>query len=200
MDFLGEPLLGHTIRYALKNKDLLDEIIVSTDDPAIKEVAMGYGVKVLDRPEHLATDTASTASVLKHAVGELGETDTVVLLQVTNPLRPVSLLKDALQAFHEMKADSLITVSPNLQKFGRITEGKFVPFNYTFGQRSQDMEPLYFENGLLYISKTSIIKEGRILGDLNHPFVVDHPFGSVDIDVEDDLSWAEFVWKKHYEG
>lgn len=199
MDFMGEPLLAHSIRFALDNLKLLDEIAVSTDDPEIKKVAQHYGVKVINRPPELATDTATTASVLQHAIGEMPDSDNVVLLQVTNPLRPTDLLKDAMKAYVEMGADSLITVTPNLQKLGRISEGRFQPYNYRFGQRSQDMEPLFYENGLLYITRSSLIKQGKILGDHNHPFVVNHPFGTVDIDEEEDLSWAEFVWRRYYE-
>ena len=66
-----------------------------------------------------------------------------------------------------------------------------------WGQRSQDIEPLYFENGLLYIILSSLILENKILGNNNTPFVVDHPYASVDIDVEEDFNFAEYIIKNY---
>jgi N-acylneuraminate cytidylyltransferase len=64
------------------------------------------------------------------------------------------------------------------------------------GQRSQDLEPLYFENGLLYITRASYIEKGVILAERNLPFVVDSPLATVDIDHQADLEWAEFLLNK----
>ena len=41
-----------------------------------------------------------------------------------------------------------MTITRNHQKFGKLIKVNFEPFNYKIGQRSQDLEPLYFENGL----------------------------------------------------
>ena len=86
-----------------------------------------------------------------------------------------------------------MTVSRNHQKFGKISDGKFTPFNYNMGQRSQDLEPLYFENGLLYITKAEAILKDKILAKNNSPLIVNHAFSNVDIDTEEDLKYAEFV-------
>jgi len=89
-----------------------------------------------------------------------------------------------------------MSVSRNYQKFGKIVNNKFEPFNYKIGQRSQDLEPLYFENGLLYITKASLILEDKILGKNNFPFVVNHPFANVDIDTKEDFEYAEYLLHK----
>jgi N-acylneuraminate cytidylyltransferase len=193
----GVPLLVHSILYAKQNKHLLDAIYVSTDDAAIKTIALQQGVQVIERPKHLSDDTASTVSVLKHVLESVDQVyDAVILLQATNPLRPDSLLRDALRAFEAGGFDSLMTVSRNHQKLGKISDGHFVPYNYTMGQRSQDLEPLYFENGLLYITKVSLILDGRILGDNNLPYIVEHPYAQVDIDTEGDFEYADYLLKK----
>ena len=77
-----------------------------------------------------------------------------------------------------------------------LIEGSFIPYNYKIGQRSQDLEPLYYENGLLYITKASLILEGKIVGENNFPFIVDHPFAKVDIDSKEDLEYAEYLLNK----
>ena len=61
------------------------------------------------------------------------------------------------------------------------------------GQRSQDLEPLFYENGLLYITKTKRIVEGQLLGDNNYPYIVNHPYANVDIDTLDDFKYAAFI-------
>lgn len=189
-----KPLLCYSIDYAKKQKGIADRIVVSTDDPQIKALALSNGVEVIDRPEYLSGDKATTVSALKHVLESIDEVfDNVILFQVTNPLRPVNLLKEAYEAYLNAGSDSLMTVSRNTDKLGKIINNKFVPFNYKIGQRSQDLEPLYYENGLLYITKSDLILEDEILGSRNFPFVVDHPFAKVDIDTLEDFEYAEFV-------
>ena len=195
----GIPLIVHSINYARANKDILDRIIVSTDDPTIKEIAIKEGVEVIDRPEDLSTDTSQTSSALKHVLETIKEeVENVVLLQPSNPLRPGTLLIEAFQQYKEENCDSLMTVTRSYKKFGKIEQNKFVPYNYEMGQRSQDLDPLYFENGLLYIIKASLILNEKILGQNNFPFTVDHPFAEVDIDFKEDLEYAEFICSKRY--
>ena len=71
----------------------------------------------------------------------------------------------------------------------------FQHFNYTIGQRSQDLEPLFFENGLLYISKSSLILRNIIISENAFPFEVNHIFANVDIDIQEDLDYAEYLFK-----
>lgn len=196
---LGDiPLLMHSINYARANSDLIDRIIVSTDDKKIKKVAMDAGVEVIDRPSDLSSDTASSVSVLKHVIEILDENfENIILMQPTNPLRPEGLLKNAIQKFRSGKYESLMTVSRSTSKLGKITNNKFVPFNYRMGQRSQDLEPLFYENGLLYVTKASLIVKSQILGENNFALVVDHPFARVDIDTGEDFEYAEFILRKY---
>ena len=73
-----------------------------------------------------------------------------------------------------------------------IFNNQFIPYNYEMGQRSQDLEPLYYENGLLYIFKTALLNQGKLLGEQNYSLIVDHPFAEIDIDTEADFKKAEF--------
>ena len=195
--FAGLPLLAHSILYAQQNETLIDEIYVSTDIIEIKKIAIQYGAKVIDRPEHLSGDLEPTITALKHVLESIdcSDVESVVLLQPTNPLRPQDLLKQAFEIYNNSNCDSLFTVSRNYQKFGKITANKYHPFNYTIGQRSQDLEPLFFENGLLYITKADLILNGIIISENAFPFEVDHIFAKVDIDTFEDLDYADFINK-----
>ena len=190
----GIPLIAHSILYAQANRGIVDDIYVSTDDAQIKEIALQYGAKVIDRPESLSGDLEPTVSALKHVLESLDfEVDNVVLLQATNPMRPQNLLQEAFEVYQKGNYDSLFTVSRNHQKLGKIVANKFVPFNYAIGQRSQDLEPLYFENGLLYITKASLILKNIIISENAYPFEVNSIFAHVDIDTQDDLEYADHL-------
>ncbi|MCY1233949.1 CMP-N,N'-diacetyllegionaminic acid synthase [compost metagenome] len=193
----GIPLVAHSILYAQADSRI-DVVYVSTDDTEIKKIAMAYGAQVIDRPQHLAGDLEPTVTALKHVLESLeSKPETIVLLQPTNPLRPKDLLQNALEIYEKGRYESLFTVTQSHQKLGKIKEDKFIPFNYEPGQRSQDLEPLYFENGLLYICKSELIFNDTIISEEAYPLLIDHPFGSVDIDTLEDFDYAVYLHKKH---
>lgn len=193
------PLLVHSILFAQANSGIIDEIYVSTDDNKIKEIALQFGAKVIDRPIAISGDLEPTITTLQHVLQSINEAvENVVLLQPTNPLRPQNLLKQCFEKFVESNSDSLFTVSRNHNKLGKIINEKFVPFNYEIGQRSQDLEPLYFENGLLYITKAKAILDNKIITENAFPYVVNHIFANVDIDTREDFEYAEYLLVKSY--
>ncbi len=194
---LGEiPLIAHSILYAQKHS-FIDQIYVSTDDIYIKNIAIHYGAKVIDRPENLSGDFEPTVSALKHVLQNIDDdVDNVILLQATNPLRPEGLLQEAYSIFMDQNHDSIFTVSRNHQKLGKIVNGKFIPFNYKVGQRSQDLEPLFFENGLFYMCKAKLILDDKIISENAFPLEINHIFANIDIDTQDDLDYAEYLFQK----
>ena len=195
----GIPLLVHSILYAQANSEIIDEIYVSTNDAETKKIALQFGAKVIDRPESLSGDLEPTVTALKHVLETINvDVENVILLQPTNPLRPENLLKDAFRAYERERYDSLFTVTGNDKKFGKIVDNKFIPFTYKIGQRSQDLEPLFFENGLLYITKARLIFEDIIISKDALPFEVNHTFANVDIDTQEDFDYAAFLFKNMY--
>lgn len=192
----GIPLLAHSIIYAQNNAAIISEVYVSTDDRQIKEIALSYGAKVIDRPAELSGDKEPTVSALKHVIQNLHtEVDNVILLQATNPLRPENLLKECFDVFLNSNTDSLFTVSKNHYKLGKIEDGVFSPYNYSFGQRSQDLEALYYENGLLYISKSKLILDNTIVSKSAYPFEMVSSFPIIDIDTQTDFEYANYLIK-----
>lgn len=193
----GLPLLAHSIRFAQGCKSI-DEVVVSTDSKDIRQVALQYGARVVDRPAAISGDNEPTVTALQHALEQTADpVDNVVLLQPTNPLRPGGMFEQCWQLYQEQQADCVFTVSRSHRKLGRIDNGRFIPWNYTPGQRSQDLEPLFYENGLLYLCRATTIKSGRIITENSLPLVVDHAFGDVDIDTKEDFDLAEFLYGKY---
>ena len=65
-NFLGKPLIAHTILQAKSNK-LIDRVIVDTDSPKIASVAKKYGAEApYLRPKHLAGDKAQVVEAIIH--------------------------------------------------------------------------------------------------------------------------------------
>jgi CMP-N-acetylneuraminic acid synthetase len=199
IDFCGKPLISHTIEYALKSFSR-DMIWVNTDDEEIKKIAFGYGVKITIRPDFLGSDIASTADVLSFQCEQFNINsilcDAIILLQVTNPIRPSRLITDCIEKFEKEKRNSLASFSKLDKKFGEIRDDYFNPKNYQPGQRMQDIVSNYFENGLIYITKTKNLLQGEVITEDVFPFIYNGIESSVDIDEVDDLTYAEYVYKK----
>lgn len=199
-DLKGLPLICHSIEYSLKNPHIA-ATYVSTEDEQIARISRAAGAGIIERPMELAGDLTTSAAVMKHAVEHLTaqgvDFDFVVLLQATNPLRPKTLLDEGIAVIEQGRNDSLFTVNRSLRKLGKIIEGKFVPWNYSFGMRSQDMDPLYYENGLLYITSKELLLQEIIEGPTAYPLVVNHPFGEVDIDTPEDFRYAEMMMDQY---
>ena len=195
---LGDlPLIVHSILYAKANNHLIDAIYVTTDNAAIKKIALFYDVNVIDRPSDISGDFEPTVSAVKHVIQTINEAvETVILLQPTNPLRPKTLLEDCINAYNEKTCDSVFTVSQSHHKLGKIENDKFKPFNYAPGQRSQDLEPLFFENGLLYITNATSVLNNEIMTTNGFPFKINHDFSTVDIDTQADLDYANYILEK----
>tara|TARA_B110001452_G_C15240915_1_gene429618 strand:- start:7182 stop:7868 length:687 start_codon:yes stop_codon:yes gene_type:complete len=201
LSFCGKPLIEYTIEYAIKS-NVFDEIVVSSDSEGILEIARKYNITALQRPLEYAEDLSTTASAAKHCADYLVqnkiEFDGFVTLQVTNPFRTIDILKKGLEEFEKELPDSVISVGVNKHKLGEINEeGDFSPTMYTAGQRSQDINQLYFENGLIYITSKKVILKGEIFGDTSKVIVTDEIFSLVDIDTEEDFLLGEIIYKNY---
>jgi len=174
-------------------------IWVNSNDLEIIEFAKNMGVKTLKRPDNLSTDLTPTVDVLKFHIdyfkGQGIVCDAIILLQPTNPFRDNNLLKKSLKIFKESGRNSLATFSLSEKKIGEIASEYFKPINYTPGQRAQDLEKSYFENGLLYITKCNSILEGKIITDDVYPLICYAPESKVDIDYLEDFIFAEVLLK-----
>ena len=108
-------------------------------------------------------------------------------------LRPVSMVCRAIERFLTEPCDSLIGVSRRPLKLGTVEDGCFVP-TYAFGTQSRLMAPVFYENGVIYLTKTAALLEQRSLtGERVLAFEVERPFDEVDIDEAVDLVIGEAV-------
>ncbi len=100
-DFLGKPIIAYSIEVALKS-DLFEEVMVSTDDKKIAEIAIKYGAKVpFYRSAETSNDYATTMAVIKEVVSEYKnqlnkEYDLICCIYPTAPLIRVEYLRKGL--------------------------------------------------------------------------------------------------------
>lgn len=192
---LGKPLIQYSIETAL---EILEpsNIWVNSDDLSVIKIAKNFGVQTLIRPVKLSSDYTSTAKVLEHNVSHLIKKvncDAIILLQPTNPFRNINFINEAIRVFQNSGRESLATFSSSNRKLGKIANNIFEPINYSFGQRSQDLDSLYYENGLLYITRIKAILRGEILTKDVYPLICNDILSTVDIDTIEDFLYAEAI-------
>lgn len=199
----GKPLIAWTIEAAQKSK-YIDTVFVSTDDPEIADVSQKFGVDVPElRPEKLASDTATTESVLFYTLNKFGsDVDIIVILQPTSPLRTAQHIDEALELFIKKEAFSVVSVTPcehsplwanTLPKDGSM-RGFLRPEAL---QRSQDLEEFYRLNGALYFFDVDKLNNiGGILYTSESFCYVMSNNVSIDIDNRLDFELVEFFMRK----
>ena len=202
VDFLGRPLIEYTIAQALKS-ETIDEVYVSTDANDIAEISSEAGAKIIERPDDIAGDEATTESALIHALRVLRENketdpETMTLLQATSPLRRKNDIDETVKLVTEEKYDSALSVCEDHSFYWKETENGAGAINYDPQERKrrQDMEKRYQENGSIYVFKTEILdeKECRLGGNIGlHEMPVTH---SLEIDTTEDLEIMRAIGKK----
>ena len=190
INFLGKPLIAHSIEYA-QQSTLISDVYVSTDNKRIASISKGYNAKVIDRPSSISGDIATTESAIEHALKVIPKAEIIILLQATSPLRPKNSLDEAIKLFLENKYDSLLSISPNHDFIWKINENKCIPqYNIEHRLRRQDIKKsnkLYRENGSLYIfSKNFFQKSKNRLGGKIGYIIFDDIYG-YEIDEPKDL-------------
>ena len=110
-DLAGKPLIAWTIEASLNSK-YITKTMVSSDDKEILDISVEYGAEIIKRPENLASDDATSESVVKHAIDCLEATgevfDIVVLLQPTSPLRNSKDIDNAIELMFSSDATSSV--------------------------------------------------------------------------------------------
>lgn len=198
----GKPLIGWAIEQA-RNSKFVDEVIVSTDDDKISDVARHFGARVpFVRPQELATDSATGIDVVFHALDWLEENgqlpDIVVLLQPTSPFRNGEDIDAALEMLQKKGGKASVAVcetehspcwSNTLPADGCMKD--FVKSEY-LNKNRQELPVNYRINGSMYIAYCDYLREHNgWYGSQTYAYVMPHD-RSIDIDTEMDFQIAEF--------
>lgn len=165
----GKPLISWTIKQALSSKHI-DTVVVSTDSQDIANISKSYGAQApFIRPVNLATDVASTHSVVQHCLDYYLRSnslfDYVVLLEPTSPLRRPDDIDTMLTNLdlNSNDFDSIVSLGethahPSILKiFTNGSVSSFLNSPSTSNLRRQDHDSVYFPYGVAYVVKTAVL-------------------------------------------
>ena len=191
----GRPLISYVIEQA---KKLPYPIYVSTEDSEIKDVALGLGVQVIDRPLKLALDDSRSIDAIKHAQRVINA-DYIVLLNACCPLLLFQDIENCVKIALETGCDSVTSLvedsSAHPSKVCNLIEGKIYPINtsYSFqtGER-QKLAPIFKRNTAIYVISKRNIRKGLIF-DKNIRGYVMPESRSIDINSEFQLKLCELL-------
>tara|TARA_B110000503_G_C7048053_1_gene371074 strand:- start:281 stop:988 length:708 start_codon:yes stop_codon:yes gene_type:complete len=202
--FLGKPIIAYSIEAALKSK-LFDEVMVSTDDEEIKEIALKYGAKVpFLRSETNANDFATTAAVINEVL-EVYKTRNklfkyCICIYPTAPFVSSNLL---IKAFKKLKKDKLDVVFSVLKygfpiqramKINKEDKVEMVDVS-KMNTRSQDLESSFHDAGQFYaLNVSAFIKKQKLWTDSTGCIEINE-LKAQDIDTETDWKLAELKYK-----
>jgi CMP-N,N'-diacetyllegionaminic acid synthase len=202
----GKPLVQWTIEASIRS-GYATRTVVSSDSTEILDLAQTLGAEIIERPIELATDTASSESVIEHAIEYLAATEgyhpeVLILLQPTSPLRTSLDIDEAILYYVHSNASALISgYEPPHNPFKDFiidqdgTLRAIVDDSYPFLPR-QRLPASFRPNGAIYIIKTdSFMATQSLLTENTVPFFMDRD-KSIDVDNISDLMEAESYMSK----
>lgn len=206
--FLGKPIIAYSIDEALKC-GLFDEVIVSTDDKEIADIAIEYGAKVpFYRSADTANDYAPLASVIEEVIVELDKLN----YQVDNiccilPTAPLISADDIVALYNKLTSSSTITSVIPVVRFSypilrslAMNEQGMLKMNWEehLNTRSQDLPLAYHDSGSFYwIRKNALLEEHKIITNKCAGVELDE-LKVQDIDTETDWRLAELKYTLIY--
>lgn len=200
----GRPLIAYTLD-AAKAVSSFEDICVSTDSLEIKDVVEREGVPVpFLRPAELATDTATSESVLLHALDyyeQNGKTyEYVVMLQATSPLRTGKHLHEALKMI-DGQTEMVVSVketdsNPYYVLCEEDGDGFLRLSKESSFTRRQDCPVVYELNGAIYIMDVNALRKKGMRLLNRRKFLMDGIY-SIDIDTALQFDIAELIINKY---
>jgi len=195
----GKPLIYYTIDVA-RQLTSDENICVSSDDEEIIQAVEDYGLKVsFKRPDHLATDTATTNDVLLHALNFYQSKginyEVIILLQPTSPLRTAQHVREAMDLY-DNKIDMVVSVKKSHAASVLCSENDNGYLEFCFnksGSRRQDFSSYYEYNGAIYIINVERLKEKGLHGLTSKKKYIMDDKSSIDIDNHIDWFLAEVI-------
>ena len=202
-EFCGKPILCYSIEAAFASQ-AFDEVMVSTDDAEIAEIARSTGASVpFFRSAEMSGDYASTDDVIMEVLKEYEKSglffEAFCCIYPTAPFLTGKRLKDAMELLET--ADSVMPVVPFSYppQRGLIVNDKgFVErqFPEYATARSQDLPKIYHDCGQFYACRTAPFMEaGTTDVEKLVPLVLSE-MEVQDIDTPEDWEIAEITYKR----
>ena len=200
LPFDGVPMIVRSIRTALES-GLFDQVVVSTDDAEIADVARAHGAQVpFLRPVDLADDFTGTAAVIVHALQQLPAFDYACCVYATAPLLQVRYLRQGIELL-EQRSDKSFAFSvcsfgfPVQRALTLDGQGALSALYPEFrNTRSQDLPEAFQDAGQFYWGRTEAWLRGEVLySPASLPVILPRHLVQ-DIDTLEDWKRAEYLY------
>jgi N-acylneuraminate cytidylyltransferase len=201
--FLGRPIISYSIQAALAS-GCFQEIMVSTDDPEIAQLARSLGAEVpFLRSAQTSGDTAGLAEVLLEVLSQYAQAgrrfEIAACVLATAPLLAAADLQEALGRLGSSRCDGILGVCRYSYPIQRslVERGGRLRMRWPrhYKSRSQDLKPCYHDAGQFYIVRTGAFRQQRRLF-LRQMLKYELPETRVqDIDTEEDWRMAEHKYR-----
>lgn len=201
--FLGKPIIAYSIEAALNSK-LFDEVMVSTDDKEIAEIALKYGATVpFLRSQKTSNDFATTFEVLKEVLLNFDSInkffDYTCCIYACAPFTSKTNLLLSYNLLIDNKYDSVLPVMPfnfPIQRALKKIDSKISFFYPEFSlSRSQDLEKSFHDAGQFFWINTNIcLRKQKIITNNSGSIILSELEGQ-DIDNEIDWKLAEIKYE-----
>lgn len=203
-DFCGKPMIAWSIE-AARASGCFDEVIVSTDDEKIAEVARQWGAAIpFVRPAHLSDDYTGTLPVIRHAVEwfcKAGHAiDLACCIYATAPFITPEDIQEGerqLQAAGCSFAFSVTSYAFPIQRALRLGDGGRVEMMHPeeFATRSQDLEEAWHDAGQFYWGTAGAWLEERMIFGRDSIGVPIPRYRVQDVDTHEDWENAEYMFE-----
>lgn len=207
-EFCGKPIIAWSIEAAL-NSEVIDQVVVSTDDPEIANVAQAYGAEVpFMRPADLSDDYTPTIPVIQHAIRwfetQQRAVDAVCCIYATAPFVSPSDLQCGFDSLMADQADYSFSVTsyayPIQRALKRSRDGGIEMFYpEQFNTRSQDLEEAWHDAGQFYWGNADSWQQGKPIFSPRSTLVALPRHRVQDIDTLEDWVRAELMFKNIYD-
>jgi N,N'-diacetyllegionaminate synthase len=196
----------YTGRQFIQIGELSDAVLmVDTDSSAIAEEGHRWGATTpFLRPPELASDDASTADVVLHAIDRLENTEVVVLVQPTSPLRRAQDIVNCWRVLDRIARPSVASVTEVAHPFElavRLAPDDTLhwagPESGSHSTRRQGHPPLYTLNGAVYITTATCLRQHRafVIPGLTRGVKMAAE-SSIDVDTAADLHLADALARR----
>lgn len=201
LPFGGKPMIAYAIA-AAHESGLFEQVVVSTDDDEIADVALQYGATVpFRRPKELADDQTVTVPVIGHAaqwfLDQGQEPAAVCCIYPCVPLLRAQDLRGAHALFLQRQADYVYpVVAFHSSPWRAMTKPEGGPMTFVYPEyeltRTQDLPKCFFDAGQFYWGRTSAWTSGMRMHSNGHGYEIEG-HRVVDIDTPEDWLRAELI-------
>tara|TARA_B100000989_G_C19532426_1_gene470859 strand:- start:9409 stop:10098 length:690 start_codon:yes stop_codon:yes gene_type:complete len=198
----NKTLVAHSINYCLRNKNLLDKIVVSSDDnQVLNETEINDLVVPQKRSKKLSQDSSKIIDVIKDITSskDFSSFDIVVIIEPTCPFRKTKYLKTVLDSIINSKKDFVFTVSKIDKKFHPdkqfVIKNNVKQLYSSKGKKisnRQELNSTFIKNGAIYAIKKNKLHNVKNFFDLNYNFIVTKE-DMVNIDTIEDLKYIQNI-------